>query len=163
MNRISFEHGALWPQMPSVYSFSVNGAEFSSDAPAWTRWGWCRPEEMVELINKSYGFPWTLRDLLARFAYKVEDLEGTNNKPLLFLKVDLAGYFFEVQKYDRFSGLFSSGDVFCFPAGWAKNVLWALRMGCRQFKVIDNPAGRKPERGLCACSEDGRALYYVEV
>lgn len=162
MGRIFFESGALCLDMPAVYRFSINGADFSSEASAaWTHWGWCMPEEMVELINKNYGFHWSLRELIARFAYKAEDLEGTNNKPLLFLKVDLESYCFEAQKYDKFARLFSPKYKFLFPAGWAKNVLWALRNGCTHFKVVDNPAGRKPVRGLSACSEDGRAHYYA--
>src|SRR5688572_11730085 len=78
----------LWPQLATVYHFSLNGFHSSGAWPSWARWGWCMPNEIVDVINRSYRFDWDIQEFFRRFAFSREALAETGRKfPLSLLIV----------------------------------------------------------------------------
>lgn len=132
---------------PTVYRIQSDEASLHSiDNPRWMKWGWCRASEMLGAINKHYGLKWNIEELLDRFALNrelVPKVKIGNKFGLRVLIVSENGQSIQVRNFSEVilrHILFSKPDFFV-PAGWAKEVLWALYSGGRKLAVRDGVIG----------------------
>lgn len=127
----------------------------------WTlfSWGWCNLKETVSLVNKHYGSSWTRKEFLQRFAIPEEKglvrREHSSVPDLIML--------WETGEYEPTFGHHTSTDFHFLdrwheteayiPAGWTKDVLWALYGGCTRAILEDDKK--------VACLENGTPVFFL--
>jgi|GEM_PF-6255888 len=134
----------LVPRIGTVFDVVGTTAYKSTSWPFWTRWGWCKIDDILKLINREYNRKWKKRDLLTRFAYEAKDLrgKGSNMKrpPFAVLMSGKHGQFtFTEYSPGLLPQLEKANEDFCVPSGWVKDVLWALYNGALRFEVQTDP------------------------
>jgi hypothetical protein len=127
----------------------------------WFRWGWCRLDEVVELINRHYDLKWTRVDLLQRFSIPVEQGQvkfGANgckrgcDLQLLWINPDSGELHCRAHKRTDYIFLQNWNDRPVYaPSAWVRDVLWALYGGCTRVTLKN---GEK-----IACTEDGMPVF----
>lgn len=122
----------------------------------WFRWGLCRLDEVVELINKQFGVRWTKKGLLKRFAIPKE--EGLIKTPT-GMRYDLDLIWIgdtELHHAIYMRAHLKKVNSWTLPvyvsSGWAKDIFWALTGYCTRAKRA--PIGHK-----VACQEDGTHVF----
>lgn len=158
----------LVPTLPATYQFF--GGERGLDYfigkwnIKWQSWSWCNLDELIALINRTYRKSWDRREIMERFCFEHQEVRATSNKkhvpPMGFYIVDKNGGQFAPFRRQEASMVFycSNAKQVFVPAGWAKDVLWALYSECPRFRILP---GHGDEKVLSACWEDGEGVYIV--
>ena len=157
----------LIPTLPATYQFFCGERGLDHFIGKWNikwqSWSWCDIDEMTTLINRRYKKSWDRRELISRFCFEHQEMRTTSNKngvpPMGFYVVDRnVGQFVLFRRQEASMVYFCSSVKQVFvPAGWAKDVLWALFNGCTRFNVCHHDRGVE----LAACLENGDAIYVV--
>jgi hypothetical protein len=133
----------------------------------WSKWGWCKISDVLQLINRDYNLRWKKRDLLVRFALDRQAVDGNRyaeTKPALAILTigSKGGPVFTDYCSSMRSHLERSTFDFYVPAGWVKTVLWALHCGCTKFVVETQPGpDERPRPTVVAYTEEGQGIYLV--
>jgi len=152
------------PAMAPVYEFWLD-QEWQAQArqKPWLRWGWCRLNEVVALVNRDFRVNWSADEFLQRFAISQEQGPvkfGQGDKrqqfDLLILWAHVYSGELHTEVYSRRTCIGRAGrDMTPYVSvGWVKDVLWALYNCCSR--------AIKAEDGLkVACFEDGSGVFYM--
>jgi len=142
-------------------------------AEKWSRWGWCNLSLMASHINSHYGTSWDAPELISRFGLEkqtamrvkkfglriLEAHNPTMHNDSIYAEFKLREYGLELlteyqNKKDQLPGLFA-------PAGWAKDVMWALSNGGRRLIMDKDPSDPMGNRKMVVVAyEDGSGIYY---
>jgi hypothetical protein len=151
----------LIPNLPSTFKVVGERCYGNSTWPFWTRWGWCKVSDVLELINREYKLRLKKRDLLTRFSYVQRDLQGkkagATRPAFAVLRTGPSGLRFTEYKPELLTVLERANEDFFVPAGWAKDVLWALYGGADHFEVQGESGGNV----LVACRYGDPSCDYI--
>lgn len=159
----------LIPTIPTTYQFlGERGLDHfvGNWNINWQAWSWCNLDDFVALINKVYRKTWGRREILLRFCFEHHEMRETSNKkhvpPMGFYVVDSnGGQFIRFCRQEScLAFYYSSTKRIYVPAGWTKDILWALYNDCTRFRIM--PPGNKDSKfNLVACEENGSGVYIV--
>lgn len=123
----------------------------------WFRWGLCRLDEVVELINKQFGVRWTKKGLLQRFAIPREEGRikchgGCQRFDLDLLWIDNERIHHDVYHIKHLVLIDTVTSPAYVSSGWVKDIFWALYAHCTRAK-------RSSDGHKVACLEDGTLVF----
>jgi len=140
----------------------------------WMRWGWCYAQEMAGLINNHFNTNWDELELISRFGLQKQTAMQVHKFGLRILEVPNAAHHndcirgnFQLRNYNAdllltYQGLKPQNPPFWVPAGWAKEVMWALGNGGRRI-IMDKFPGDPPcqKKAVVVADEKGEGIFYL--
>jgi hypothetical protein len=130
----------LAPAKVPMYRFDLDhvngpGCKLRLTEP-WHHWGWCRPEDVLQILNINYQFEWGLMDLFDRFlpvGIPRIDSQGHGLAILTPMELEHNVRRRYLMSNDRF---FLKAGVF-LPVSWGNDLLRNISDGARRYYLAN--------------------------
>ncbi len=140
------------PSKVPMYRFDlvhVNGSNCKKYLTQyWEHWGWCRPEEVLCMLNINYGFNWSLDEFFKRFLPFGAPRIDSHGHGLTVLTPLERNRFRASNNYRHLKpGVF-------LPVTWGNDLLFEVVNGARRYYIDD-------QKRVVVGPETGQGDHYL--